>query len=378
MQSKQIIETGVDRLVELLKKKGKVSFQDAARELGVSLDVIGEWAGFLNEEGILGIEYKFTTPFLIEKKISKAEIEKKVNEFSDKKDIFVRNAEGTVSVLQREAENMKRVKGEFEKLKKDLGFDLEFVKKELADLERLEKTKEELSRKLAEERKAAEEKIDDIKAIVSRERARYDQLIREAADEKRTLEGERKSATSLEQQGKTLRAEMITIKNLAKELEDKIEVEDASIRNSEQHIDKLQEMAEEIRLRITQEKDSLEPLLKRKEEQERQIKSLQQAIIEKIGAKSAAKEKASDQMRKFFEEKMKASMLVEKLNEERDGLERDLGDLIKKAKAFQLTAKGKDLEKEIKDIEGKFQEMEKRKDAFESEFKKLGELSKQK
>ena len=64
-----IIETGVDKLVSLVNTNGRVSSPDAASKLGVGTNVIMEWADFLEEEGIISIEYKFTKPFLIARKI---------------------------------------------------------------------------------------------------------------------------------------------------------------------------------------------------------------------------------------------------------------------------------------------------------------------
>ena len=71
MSAQQIIETGVDKLVSLIKKRGKIPFSAAARELGVSEEVIKEWVDFLEEESIVGVEYKLTTPYIVEKKVTK-------------------------------------------------------------------------------------------------------------------------------------------------------------------------------------------------------------------------------------------------------------------------------------------------------------------
>jgi predicted ArsR family transcriptional regulator len=60
----QIIKTGVDELLELLKNTSKVALADVAKSLNVSMDVIQAWVDFLVEEGIVGIEYKFTTPYI--------------------------------------------------------------------------------------------------------------------------------------------------------------------------------------------------------------------------------------------------------------------------------------------------------------------------
>ncbi|MBU2633844.1 MAG: hypothetical protein KJ674_01215 [Nanoarchaeota archaeon] len=59
------IKTAVDLLIELLKKKKKITLDEASKELGIPANIINEWATFLEEEKILKIEYRFTTPYLI-------------------------------------------------------------------------------------------------------------------------------------------------------------------------------------------------------------------------------------------------------------------------------------------------------------------------
>lgn len=62
--SDEVIKTGVDELLELLKDNNKLPLIDAAKNLGVAVDVVQAWVDFLVEERILGIEYKFTTPYI--------------------------------------------------------------------------------------------------------------------------------------------------------------------------------------------------------------------------------------------------------------------------------------------------------------------------
>jgi len=66
-----MIETGVDKLVNIVNTRGKIAAQDAAKELGVSTTIVLEWADFLEEEGIISIDYKFTKPFLVARKLGK-------------------------------------------------------------------------------------------------------------------------------------------------------------------------------------------------------------------------------------------------------------------------------------------------------------------
>ena len=77
-----VIETGVDKLVALVNKNGRISSYDAVKELGVSNTVVMEWADYLEEEGIISIEYKFTKPFLVARKIAKKDLQEKAKEFS--------------------------------------------------------------------------------------------------------------------------------------------------------------------------------------------------------------------------------------------------------------------------------------------------------
>ena len=61
------ITTAVDSLVKFVKENKKVSLSEASAKLKIPESILSEWASFLEQEGILEIEYKFTTPFLIAK-----------------------------------------------------------------------------------------------------------------------------------------------------------------------------------------------------------------------------------------------------------------------------------------------------------------------
>jgi hypothetical protein len=62
--AEEVVKTGVDDLLELLERSTKIPLSDAAAKLKVDAGVIQAWVDFLVEEGIVGIEYKFTTPYI--------------------------------------------------------------------------------------------------------------------------------------------------------------------------------------------------------------------------------------------------------------------------------------------------------------------------
>ena len=176
-----IIETGVDKLVNLIKERGRIALADAAKELGVSTSVIQEWVDFLEEEEIISVEYKLTKPYLVERKLTRKEVEKKSKEFLSKKEVFVRKAEVSLSFLEKQAADLKNVKDEFDKLKNELGFDLDSVKSELAELEKYQQIKEELRSQIEDQRKETKSRMEEFAKQITGEQKRYFELVSRTA-----------------------------------------------------------------------------------------------------------------------------------------------------------------------------------------------------
>ena len=135
------IETGVDRLVSLVAKVKNIDLNDAAKDLGVSESVVREWAEFLDEEGIISVEYGLSKVILSEKILTKKEAESKIKEYHSKKDAFVRKVETTLQILESETEEFDKIKAEFAELKNDIGSEMDEVKEELDELRHYEDLK---------------------------------------------------------------------------------------------------------------------------------------------------------------------------------------------------------------------------------------------
>ncbi|MFH1209847.1 MAG: hypothetical protein V1663_03590 [archaeon] len=101
------IKTAVDSLIDLLKKKKRISLDDASRELKIPTNIINEWASFLEEEKILKVEYKFTTPYLIYNDTYSGRSEQRNQEMRDVKkdssiDIIKKRLEGILAFVRRQ------------------------------------------------------------------------------------------------------------------------------------------------------------------------------------------------------------------------------------------------------------------------------------
>ena len=369
-----IIETGVDKLVNLVRERGRIALADAAKELGVSTIVTQEWVEFLEEEGIISVEYKLTKPYLVERKLTKKEVEAKAKEFASKKDVFVRKSEVSLSFLEKQADELKKIKSEFDRLKSELGMELGTVREDLKELERYQQLREELQKQVAGQKDEAKNKIDELMQHVEREQRKYQELITDVKREKEALTAERLEAQSIEESERVLNKRLIELKGMIGLLEKKAVGEDAAIKNSELHIEKLNTLIDDIKNRVEEEKSIIDPLMERSKEQETKVLELQDKILKKISQKQKSIANVKDvtkKVKEFFEKKLAVAELVEKVNKDRDDLEKSLIELIKKAKSFQLTAKSGDVGKQMVDLEKKFNEVDKKKASFETEFKQL-------
>ncbi len=59
-----VLRTVADDLLDLVRKSGKISVENAAKKLKLPLETVQSLADFLVEERIFGIEYRFTTPYI--------------------------------------------------------------------------------------------------------------------------------------------------------------------------------------------------------------------------------------------------------------------------------------------------------------------------
>jgi hypothetical protein len=88
-----VLKTGVDELMELVRAQKRLSISDAAKRLKQPEKTVQNWVDFLVEERVLGIEYKFTTPYIyINEPTSTAKVSKKPRTIKDEQAEFLAHA----------------------------------------------------------------------------------------------------------------------------------------------------------------------------------------------------------------------------------------------------------------------------------------------
>ncbi len=111
------ISTAVDSLVNLVIEKKRILLEEASRELKVPENIIMEWATFLEEEGILNIDYKFSKTYLVAKKDIKKE-EQEIEDINILKDVLTRKIQYMLKFIEvQQIKHSGKIKS-FEDIKK--------------------------------------------------------------------------------------------------------------------------------------------------------------------------------------------------------------------------------------------------------------------
>ncbi|MGM5482732.1 MAG: hypothetical protein ACQESF_04690 [Nanobdellota archaeon] len=120
------LKTDVDEFIELVREKRKISIEEAAKELQVDQKTIESWTDFLVEEKILGMEYKFTTPYIF---INTHESASALPDDFETKESFYEKAKAKkipdyqikVAWLKYLDKNQQKIKSAFQKKARDKG-----------------------------------------------------------------------------------------------------------------------------------------------------------------------------------------------------------------------------------------------------------------
>lgn len=369
-----LIETGVDKLMELVKKKGKVTFQDASNELGVSPNLIEEWAEFLEEEGLINLDYKLTTPYISEKKLTKKDAEGRIKEFSGKKEEFIRKAETMLSLVEKESKELREIKEYTDKIRKEVGIDLKNVKGELSELERYEALKEDVHKKILKKEEEFKEKLENVTSQILEEEKKYEELLKSVKEEEERIEKEKIDAKSIEEKEGLLMAKLKEFEAAAETIRRNIKEGYGEIIVSEKNANELKKFANNIKKDIAVKKTTLFTLLGQREKKEKKIMELQDEIAKKISQTAKSTDEArlkSRKFREFFEKRAGISEIIDKLNKTKEGLKEDLAQLIRQSKVFSISSKEEDAEKIITQLDSKLTDIEKKRGAYESELKKF-------
>ncbi|MBI4451233.1 hypothetical protein HY642_04620 [Candidatus Woesearchaeota archaeon] len=175
------ITTGVDRLMQRIDAVPRLSIREAAKKLNVSEQTIQDWATFLEEEGLITIEYALTNVYMVRKKLTAKERQERLKTVALEKGTFEKRSQSLLTYLDRLEQELKRLDELFS------GMNLKrMASAEISMLKRLEQEKARIDRELVDVRTGMMAKMEQITTHLQQDQgklqAAYDKMFKELGD----------------------------------------------------------------------------------------------------------------------------------------------------------------------------------------------------
>jgi chromosome segregation ATPase len=367
------IETGIDKLADLLKKRGKVTLKTAAKELGVSKQVMTEWAEMLDQENLATVDYGIMDTTISLKKITTKDIANKKNEFMNQKDAVIRKIDTALTNLDSESAGLKKLQKEFDTIKKEISVDLDNVKGKMKKLEDYHKMKSDMDKNMISQKKDFENYISDINKKIEDEKSKYSDIIRKINAKESEIEREKLETTEILEKEKEIHKKLDSIIVSVKEYNSIIEKDAKKIETNKKDLSGLKEMAEKIKSEIISKRSNIEKAVTKTKSHEEKISRLESDISSEIKSKTT-QIKSSDSKKKLdalFDKKKQIQDKILELEKEHSELEHELKLLRKKAISFSIVSKKSP---SLDNIEKEFVNLSKKKEMYQKNIEGLFKL----
>lgn len=364
------IETGVDKLVTLIKRHGKTSLRNAAKELGVSKSVVLEWAELLDEENIVSIQYGFFDSIITLKQFNDKEIEGKNKEFVVQKDVFVSKIDNAIITLDTEHNGLKKLQKEFNDIKLEISKDLGSVKGKIQKLDNYHKMKHEIDKEMMGQKSKFENYINDMNKKIESENSKYSELIKIINKKESEIEKDKKEAIDIEILENELKTKLNNIIKVIQDSSKKLNDDSQKIIFNKKELNSLKKKAEEIKNNIIDKRLKIKKVIDKSKAKENKISNIQDYIRSVIESKTSDI-KNSDNAKKLENLFNKKNMIQKKImdiEKEHNDLENELKNLRKKAIGLKVIS-GKSTS--IEPIVQQFNELSKKKETYHDNIKNL-------
>jgi len=372
------IKTGVDKLVELVSDKKKITVDDAAKTLGVGKNVVQEWAEFLEEEGLVSLDYSLSKVWITEKKITKEEVMSSAKEVSSEKEALTRKIDVAISSLQDEASGFENIRKEFTNIQGHIKNEVEVVKKQLGELERYDSLRNNIDKEVSKQREDYAAFVKEAQEKLKLESQKYEELKEVIEKERKNLEQYGQKLDELKKLRNDYERTVASLKNSLKSIDDvmddykhKFDGSNKTILVYKNALDKLNaELSEKKGTLLTKKIQDLklgeERLLKNQLELENEIK-------EKLGSLSYSG--IGDKVHKGFDGVFAKNITTEKLiaeiENDKTDLTKDLESLKKKVETFSLLTNSSSMKTQLKDMTSSLETYEHRKLSIRYKIEKL-------
>ncbi len=368
------ILTGVDKLVALVNKKGKVSLSQAAKELGVSKQVVEEWGHFLADRQILEMKYFLTNAYLVKKELSKEELRKKEREVNIEKDVVVRKAENFLNEMQVKYSEIESLKNNYLSFKEKIQEMLIELGKNFDELEEFHRIKREIEKGISPQKAVIEEKLQGIEKELKKFEDEYLQIKTRTEEEEKRIKDEEKAYEMMLKKESDIYEKLERLEKRIKELKKAVMKEAKETDNEESELKRIERKARLLRAQMSDKRSDFLRIIGEIEAYEEKIKDKYSKIEKDVTEFKGLSGRELGKIRKEFKEaKSKIKKIDELITEaftEYHSIVSELERVTNEAKSINAL-KGDHTKGDIQPLNEKLRQLKKEKDKFERRLKKL-------
>lgn len=362
------ITTGVDKLVNLLGEKKKITLSSAANILNISADVVQDWAEFLEKEGLITVSSKFSKVWLEQKEITKQKVELSVKEMSSERDALSRKIEAAIKSLDKSSAGFEDIKKEFIKIQSHVKTELDTVRREMGELEKFEKLRSNIDKDISKQKKDYSDFISQLESDINKFQKDLNVISNSIKAEEEKAELSLKNIGQLNKNKEKIQSD---INNSLKELSSltsKFDAELKELEKSEGNVQKFRSEFEKILQEINNKKDvSLENFSKKLNEEKSRMNKQHDELLNSANSKlstiqrtaSSGKSIYNDFLSKF-DDKIKTIDYIDSISSEKLALRKDLENLHKRVVLFSVMRKQPGISNQLDEIEADLIKYEKR------------------
>ena len=168
-----MVETGVDKLLRLVQEQRQLSTDDAAKALGVAKETILEWAGMLQEDNLVDVHYRLANTVLVPHE----NVEKEELQPPNPGEAFIRKIDRAIEQLGTDTAGVERFRHSFERIKHELGGELEEIQSDLEELAKYSNQKSGVMNDAVKQERKIEAQEKAVQRLLSKQQKRYDDLL---------------------------------------------------------------------------------------------------------------------------------------------------------------------------------------------------------
>jgi|GEM_PF-1350871 len=378
-----VVQTGVDRLLDLLRTDGTLSVKNAAVKMGVSTSAVLEWAKLLEEENLVKLKYRFATAYIEGKNLNTPEYQKVKKELSAEKELIDQKLESTTNFLAALEDEVKSLKQLFGDIGKHVGTNMGTLKDTIHKLEKYESKKESLDKQIIAAKSRYVERLEALNKRLSEHQGTakewYERMYGEVLRGGELLELEQQELVMIEDNEKMLERQLADMRGL-------LDVNVISkLAKNKPEIDRLKRTLLELKKRYVAmkeeaeaEKASLLKLIIENEKNINEIEKIQKELVAKLNAGaedfSVTRADLKDYPKKIeelFSKKNLVETILNRLHFNEIEFKKRLEELTKRSGQLGKVASLEKFKAELKDLQSDVQELTKKREYFTKEMKNL-------